>query len=419
LQQLLQDRVRQVVGRPQSLPRGLQLGKSEQELVDKFVTTEVTRLGLAKKVQSLQQSLLANQQRANLLPRLRQRQLYLQRQLETAKANYEILVRRLQEVQIAENQNIGNARIVAIAPVPKQAVDSKRALMLGGGVIVGGLLYILTAFILDLRDRSLKTVKEIRAAFRYPWLGLIPQNKPQQAAMIPQLPMQYAPYTMVGEAYRMLQANLRFLNPDQAIKTIGVTSVMPKEGKSTVTANLALALTEINCRVLLIDADLHHPMQHRIWDLANHRGLSDLIMNQVKFPEVIHRVQPNLNIIPAGTMPPNPLALLASKQMAALVEDCCAHYDFVIFDTPPVGVISDVLTLGKLTDGLLLVARPGVIDRDSAETAQNFLLRSGAVVLGMVINNVVISHEPDSYLRQAEAYYGKTRLERQTIIIPA
>jgi capsular exopolysaccharide synthesis family protein len=419
LQQLLQARVRQVVGGPQSLPQGLQIGKSEQELVDKFVNTEVTRLGLTNKVQSLRQSLVANQQRATLLPRLRQQQSYLQRQLETAKANYEILVNRLQEVQIAENQNIGNARIVAIAPVPKQAVDSKRALMLGGGVIVGGLLYILTAFILDLRDPSLKTVKEIRAAFRYPWLGLIPQNKRQQEVMIPQLPMREAPYTMVGEAYRMLQANLRFLNPDQAIKTIGVTSVMPKEGKSTVTANLALALTEINSRVLLIDADLHHPIQHRIWDLANHKGLSDLIMNQVKLSEVIHKVQPNLTIIPAGTMPPNPLALLASKRMAAFVEYCSAHYDFVIFDTPPVGMISDVLILGKLSDGLLLVARPGVIDRASAETTQDLLLRSGASVLGMVVNNVVVSHEPDSYLRQAEAYYGKTRLERQSIIMPA
>jgi capsular exopolysaccharide synthesis family protein len=416
LQQLLQERVRQVVGSPQSLRRGLQIGKSEQELVDKFVNTEVTRLGLANKVQSLRQSLVANQQRATLLPRLQQQQRYLQRQLETAKANYEILVKRLQEVQIAENQNMGNARIVAIAPVPKQAVASKRSLMLGGGVLLGGLLYILTASVLDLRDPSLKTVKDVRAAFAYTCLGLIPLLRKQHG--LPrvmgrassaglELPVRDAPFTAGSEAYRMLQSNLRFLNPDRPIQTVTVTSATSGEGKSTVAANLALALAEMNHRVLLIDADLHHPVQHHIWGLTNLQGLTNLIMRQVEIEDVVSKVQPNLSVLSAGSIPPNPLALITSNRMTELVQEYAQTYDFLIFDTPPVGLIADALNLGKLTDGLLFVARPGMIDQGSATRGQEVILQAGLSVLGLVINGVVADNEPDPYLRRAEAYYGK------------
>jgi capsular exopolysaccharide synthesis family protein len=287
-------------------------------------------------------------------------------------------------------------------------------------------LYILTASVLDLRDPSLKTTKDVRATFAYTCLGLIPLLKKQhslsgvigKAADGVELPVRDAPFTAGSEAYRMLQSNLRFLNPDRPIQTVTVTSATSGEGKSTVAANLALALAEMNHRVLLIDADLHHPVQHHIWRLTNLQGLTNLIMRQVESEDVVIKVQPNLSVLPAGSIPPNPLALITSNRMAELVNECAQTYDFIIFDTPPVGLIADALNLGKLTDGLLFVARPRMVDRGSATRVQEVISQAGLNVLGLVINGVVADNEPDPYLRRAEAYYGKLLRSGTAMPIP-
>lgn len=414
LRAVLQERIVQVLGNGQPVPStNLQTGESAQKLIDNFVTTEVARLGLANQTTSLLQAQVAYRERANLLPQLQQKRRDLERQVETAKSSYEILVKRLQEVQIAENQNVGNARMVAAASVPTYPVASKKKLILVGGLIAGGMLYIVTAFVLDIRDPSIKTAKEARELFNYPWLGMIPMLKRKQGfsgskdpePLTPSLPMRDSPHSLESEAYRMLQSNLKFLKPDQQVKTIVVTSSVSKEGKSTISANLAVALSQMGRRVLLVDADLHYPVQHHIWGLTNKVGLSDVIVNQAELADAVKPVDNNLSVLPAGAIPPNPLALIDSNRMASLVHDFSDSYDFVIFDTPPLVLVSDVLMLGRMTDGILLVARPGVVDSASASTAKAQLTQSGLEVLGLVINGVVIGQEPDNYLRHVKAYH--------------
>jgi capsular exopolysaccharide synthesis family protein len=203
----------------------------------------------------------------------------------------------------------------------------------------------------------------------------------------------------------MLQSNLKFLKPDQVLKTIVVTSSVSKEGKSTVSANLALTLSQMGHKVLLVDADLHHPVQHHIWQLTNVAGLSDIIVNQVELKEAIKEVEHNLSVLPAGSIPPNPLALIDSNRMRALVQNLSAKYDFVIFDTPPLILVSDVLTLSKMTSGILLVAHPHKIDGSTAKAARELLAQSEQEVLGLVINGVVAEYEPDSYPRHVKVYH--------------
>ena len=275
------------------------------------------------------------------------------------------------------------------------------------------MLYILTAFVLELRDPSIKTTKAARKLFSYSWVGMVPllPNKQklkasmQIEASTPELPVRDAPQSLISEAYRMLQSNLRFLNPDQMIQTIVVTSSVSKEGKSTVSANLALALAQIGHKVLLVDADLHHPVQHHIWQLPNDVGLSNVIMNHAKLSEGLRSVQENLSVLTSGIIPPNPLTLIDSKRMTVLIEEFAQDYDFVIFDAPPLVLVSDVIPLGRKTDGVLLVVRPGLVDATSAETARELLSQSGLEVLGLVTNGVIAENEPDSYLRRAKAYY--------------
>jgi capsular exopolysaccharide synthesis family protein len=212
----------------------------------------------------------------------------------------------------------------------------------------------------------------------------------------------------------MLEANLKFLSPDKELNAIAVTSSVSKEGKSTVSANLASAMAHLGRRVLLVDADMRHPMQHHIWNLANAEGLSDVIVNQAEFPKAVRTVMENLDVLPSGVVPPNSLALLNSQRMASLVEEFSNNYDFVIFDTPPLVLTADAITLGKMADGILLLARPGVVDRVSASASKEFLVRSGQRVLGLVVNGVSTENEPDSYFHHAKTYYQEELTEPLT-----
>jgi polysaccharide biosynthesis transport protein len=416
---VLRQRIGEVLGADANVSRSdLQVGLSEQKLIDTLVSTEVSRLGIGSQLNSLIQAQNAYQDRANRLPRLRQQRQALERQTETVRNNYDLLIKRLQEVQIAENQDLGIARVVAAATVPNLPTGSKKSLIWAGGSVVGAMLYLLTAFALDLRDPSLKTAKEAREVFPFASLGLIPLlrrkarlGKVSGVDALPQVAVFDHPQSLTSAAYRMLQSNLKFLNPDRNVKSIVVTSCISKEGKSTVSANLAATLAQMGHRVLLVDTDFYRPVQHRIWRLPDSEGLnevaglSNVIMSQIEIRKALKRVRPNLDILPAGTIPPNPLALLDSKRMSVLMQEFVKRYDFVIYDTPPLVLASDVVSLGKKADGVMLVVRPGMVDRAAATAAKTILAQANLDVLGLVTNGVAIEDEPDHYLRRAQAYY--------------
>ena len=422
--ELLQKRIAQVVGRQQQVPsQNLQISDLQQKLIGDQVYAEVQRTDLANQVAFLHRAQIAYKQRVNVLPRLQQIQRDLQRKVEAAQSSYQTLLKSLQEIRIAENQNVGNASVIAYAQVPERPVSARKMKVIAVGIVVGSMLYVVTAFLVDLMDPSIKTVKDLRELFRYTWLGMIPdtkkkalfrKRKPEE--FVPQLPVRDVPHAVSSEAYRMLQANLEFLSPDKELKAIVVTSSVSKEGKSTVSANLAIAMAQLDRRVLLVDADLRHPMQHHIWNLANAVGLSDVIVNQAGFSIAVREVMDNLDVLPSGVIPPNPLTLLDSKRMASLIKEFSKKYDFVIFDTPPVVLAADALSLSKMTDGVLLVSRPGVLDRVSAAAAKEFLAQSGQEILGLVVNGVRVENEPDSYFHHAKTYYAEELTTRNALL---
>jgi polysaccharide biosynthesis transport protein len=179
------------------------------------------------------------------------------------------------------------------------------------------------------------------------------------------------------------------------LRSVVITSAVPREGKSTVAANLAATMAQLGRKVLLIDGDLHHPTQHRIWGMDNAAGLSDLIIGRLPLRQAIRQAMPNLDLITAGMMPPNPLVILDSRRMAKLINGLETVYDMVIIDAPPLIVEAEALTLGRLAQGMILVARPGLLPSSAAQAAKALLHQSGQVVLGMVINSAVL--EPEAY----------------------
>jgi capsular exopolysaccharide synthesis family protein len=412
LKALLKERVAESMGSPKTVPQAdLQIGETKEKLAEDLVKSEVERCGLAGEVERLSRTLAIYKERVNILPKLEQDQRQLQRKLEAAQSTYEMLLKKLEEVRLAETQNIGNARILEPASVPEKPLIGKKAILLALGSLLGVLLSTATVVILEIRDTSIKTLKEVKDVFGYTLLVTIPffgkkalDRGNEKEWPVPNIPVIDTPHSPISEAYRMLQANLKFLSSDKPLKVIVVTSSVAKEGKSTVSANLAAAMAQLGRRVLLVDADMRHPLQHLIWELINAVGLSNAIVGQADFKTAATEVMPNLDVLTAGVVPPSPLALLDSKRMASLIEYFSENYDFVIVDAPPLVLAADALTLGKMADGVLLVVRPAVVDYNSAAVAKEYLQRSGQNVLGLVANALIVEKESDSYFYYTKEY---------------
>ena len=202
----------------------------------------------------------------------------------------------------------------------------------------------------------------------------------------------------------MVQANLKFLTSEKPPKVILITSSVPEEGKSTVAANLAAATAQLDRRVLLIDGDLRRSSQHHLWGVDNRLGLKDILTENQSLLSVLSRPMTKLDLLTSGTVRSNPLAMLDSLEMSDLVANARRNYDLILIDAPPLPVTADVLTLSKLVDGILFVTRPGIVEHESAELAQETLLTTGQKVLGMVINGV----KPSDFDRYSyHARYGK------------
>lgn len=162
----------------------------------------------------------------------------------------------------------------------------------------------------------------------------------------------------IVESYKAARTNIMFSLSADDQKLFAVTSYSKGEGKSTVSSNLAISFSKIEKRVLLVDSDLRRPNIHNIFKIENSTGLSNVIGKMGDFDEAVHRdVLPNLDILPSGTIPPNPSELLCSSRFADLVKRLSEEYDYVIFDTPPIGVVSDALLLKDYVAGFVVVLR--------------------------------------------------------------
>ncbi|MEH2374084.1 GumC family protein [Nostoc sp.] len=423
LKSLLQQEVGQTVGNQTQVPQSqLQIGQLRQSLIQSFLQSEIQRFGLTKRLSSLYNSRSNYEQRVKLIPQLAQNQRELERKVAVADSTYQTLLKKVQELQLVENTNAAASRIISQALVPKKQVIIKKIILLVLGVMFGLFFATTTVLFLAMRDRSLKTLKEVRDVFGYTLLGIVPlsvkkvRSRYSNAELTDQtIAVRDTPYSLTSEMYRMIQANLKFLSSDKVLKTIVVTSAVPKEGKSTVSANLAAAIAQLGRKVLLVDADMRIPSQHHLWQLTNAVGLSEVLVGQAEFDIAVSKVMDNLDVLTAGVRPPNPLALLDSKRMASLIENFSSqyNYDFVIIDAPPLLLAADALTLSQMTDGILLVARPGVIDSNSASAAEEMLERSSHNVLGLVVNGIIDKNESSSYFNHAKEYFTDQDLTKQ------
>ncbi|MFM2302852.1 MAG: hypothetical protein RLZZ135_255 [Cyanobacteriota bacterium] len=396
LSTLLNKKIQQTLGEKAKTPQGLlRFGGLKQSLIENAIQLEVQRSGLTQRLGSLNKSRADYERRSSVIPQLIQSQAQLQRKFEVTQATHQSLLRKVQELQLVKSKNTQTTRVIANAIIPEKPETGARLVVMGFGLLLGGILSTGAIVFLEIRDRSLKTLKQIRSAFGYTLLGIIPSAPPKA------LPRSYNPaittikpterntqQSLTSEMSLMVQSDMRFSGTDKTLKTIIVTSSIDNEGKSKVAANLAAAIAQVGQSVLLIDTDLQSPYQHQFWKLPLKKGLSEVLTNQDEFKAIAWKVMDNLDVLTAGSKPSNPLACLDYNQMKSLLKQVVNLYDFVIIDTPPILVAADALILGPTTDGVLLVSRPGVIDDQRANVTQEKLKRSNCNVLGIIVNGI-------------------------------
>ena len=205
------------------------------------------------------------------------------------------------------------------------------------------------------------------------------------------------------ESYKSLRTNLEFASISSHYKKIVITSSVPGEGKSTVAVNLALSLVNADNRVLLVDGDLRKPMIRRYLHLnhVENIGLTNILTDSEKTKQaVILLSDSGLNVLASGPIPPNPAEMLGSVKMKELVDRLSGEYDYVIFDTPPVSVVTDAAVLSQWCDGVILVIKQKYTMRESAQLAKKNLDNVGAKIIGCVLNGFKASQSSQSY-----AYY--------------
>jgi polysaccharide biosynthesis transport protein len=406
LKQLFTEKATKISGSNPGFDSDGLIGKLRQDLTAQLVSLEASRKGFQEEIVTLSQSLESYREQVATLPRLQQQQNELERQLDAAQNSYSALLKQFQETQVASNQAQGNARIVSEAEIPDQPSAPRKSLYIATGLILGAVLAFLTMYGLETFNQSLRTVDEIRRRLDLPILGVIPFWGKRRLRLLtdndasspaPCLYLIDFPTHKVSDAYRLLQSNLQSLEGDQRCKVLAVTSTQSQEGKSTVAANLAIALAQNGRSAILVEANFQDPIQQYIWSWPTELGLSEILVDRTPWRTVIQRIYPNLDLILSGKIEDQAISSLDSRQMAMLLADLSDHYDFVILDTAPLETAADTVRLSQIVDGILLVAQPGRINVGSSTFAQQVLSQSRKPVLGLILNQVQAIHEPDPY----------------------
>ena len=206
------------------------------------------------------------------------------------------------------------------------------------------------------------------------------------------------PKSPISEAYRTLRTNIQFSSFDKEVKVIMITSSGPSEGKSTTSSNLAIVMAESGKKTLLIDCDQRKPKLHKIFELTNKIGLSNILAGECSKETAIKSSGiNNLDLLTSGVRPPNPSELLGSQKMKHFIEDLRTFYDFIILDTPPIIMVTDAQLLSRHADGCLLVVASAQADKNAAIKAKELLEKVDAKILGVVLNKVDTSRK---------GYYG-------------
>ncbi|HET9407616.1 MAG TPA: polysaccharide biosynthesis tyrosine autokinase [Candidatus Sulfotelmatobacter sp.] len=335
----------------------------------------------------------------------------LKRDVETNRQLYEGLLEKLKEAGVSAGLKSNNFRIVDSARLPSAPVEPNIPRNLGFAFVLGLTSGVGLAFLLEGIDNTVRTTEQAQMISGLPPLGMIPLGSKntregpngKRLALASsneavELITQVRPQSQMAESYRALRTSLLLSSLGAPPKIIMVTSALPQEGKSTTSINTATVLAQKGVNVLLIDADLRRPSIHKTLGMGPRSGLSNVLTGSTTLEQAIMRppLLPNLQVLPAGTPPPNPAELLASSNMRDLLDELRQKYDHIVIDTPPTLSVTDAVVLSPRADAIVLVIRSGHTTKQALRRSRDILMQVNAKVSGVLLNAVDLS-SPDYY----------------------
>lgn len=371
--------------------------------------TEIYLDGLRNRLTTIQQTITSLKSQSEQYPPLEAQQARLEANVATAQKMYEDLQSQYQLARIAESADGGTVRIIDEATMPTFAVSPNRRRAFVMSLVMGLLLGVGLAVLLDRLDDSVRSPTELSETYALPVLGLIPAISSTELPAgdvtgLSRIVTHADPRSPVAEAYRSLRTNLAFARMQRGLRSLLLTSPGPADGKSTTVANLAITFAQQGQRTLLVDADLRRAVLDKTFGVSRAPGLTDVIIGEANLDQAVHETQvPNLFVLTSGQLPPNPSELLGSSAMRDVLAQIESRFDMVLFDSPPLLAVTDAAVLSTIVDGTVLIARMGSTQRRALWRATSQLRAVSANVMGGVLND--LRAETSSYYGGDGYYY--------------
>ena len=311
--------------------------------------------------------------------------------------------------EIAKIYQINNISVVDVAVTPEEVSNNtlKRDLLIALFIGIFGTIGVV--FVVYYFDDTVKLTDNLEEEIGMPVVAKVFKSDigSKNNRKIELLAQKY-PKSVVSESIKTLRTNLQFSSVDEDIKTILITSSIPGEGKSFISANLAISFAQTDKRVLIVDCDMRKGRQHRIFKLSNSKGLSNLLIDDMtNLKDYINKTSvPGVHVITRGTVPPNPSELLNSKKNADLLRVLKAKYDVIIYDGVPCNGLPDSIIMSKLVDKVLIVSSDSMTPKSVLESTKKQLESVNAPVAGDVLNNV---NRKNSTYGKYYGYYGDSQ----------
>lgn len=328
-------------------------------------------------------------------------------EIQRLKDEYSVLMEKVAQANMLDAY--GSDETVAERlqdPAPGEKVEPGLAKSLAAGVMLGFLAGFGLGYLVEMFDKTFRSPQEVSKLMQLPMVGHIPEiesEAPEGSKLSDVLVAAHTPKSPVAENFRAIRTALYFSTAGQQSRLIQMTSPVPGDGKSTITANIAVTIAQSNKNVLLLDADFRRPTQHKLFGLNNNVGLASAVAGDIDPADAIQVSEvPNLSVMACGQRPHNPSELLTSPRFAELLDHLKEQYDFVLIDTPPVLAVTDPGIVSARVDGVIMALRIRKNGRPNAMRARKILMDLEANMLGIVVNG--IDHRTGSY-----GYYSSYR----------
>ncbi len=359
-----------------------------------------TRISIKNKKESINEIIAEYNKVIKSLPTSERILADLNRKFIVNEKVYLFLLEKRAESEISKASTVNKNRILDEALIPLSPIKPKKKNIILISLIMGLILGLVFIILKEFFDDRIKSNDHIENNTRIPLLGIVPHIKEVTGIKVFD-----SPKSSITEAFRSLRTNLGFMSTSNTSQVITVSSTVGGEGKTTIAANLGAIFSLIGKKTIVINLDMRKPTLHKKFDLSNKLGISSVLAKKINLEEVIQKTEyENLDIVAAGPIPPNPSELIQSDEMKIIIKKLKENYDLIIFDTPPIGIVTDAMTVMQNSDVSIYLIRT-MYSKKNYLNSLNKLFEDGNIKgLCLVINDIKEKNDGYGY-----GYYSEEK----------